>query len=230
MKLFAIGDLHLSHSTNKPMSVFGPNWDNHAERIKEAWMESVSDEDAVLIPGDISWAMQLDEARPDIDYIAVLPGKKIIMRGNHDYWWNSLSKVRDMLPKGIYALQNDSLEIGNAVITGSRGWVCPGSSGFVPEADQKIYDREVIRLGLSLSSARAGSRIISMLHYPPFNEKRMPSGFTDMFEKYGVERVIYGHLHGKSCRGAFEGERNGIEYTLCSADHLGFAPKLITEI
>ena len=230
MKLFAIGDLHLSHSSNKPMSIFGPNWDNHAERIAAAWRERVSDEDAVLIPGDISWAMQLDEARLDIEYIAALPGKKVIMRGNHDYWWSSISKVRDMLPCCMYALQNDTVEFGSVTIAGSRGWICPGSSGFDPETDQKIYDREVIRLQLSLSGAKQGSRIIVMLHYPPFNEKRAPSGFTEIFEKYSVEQVIYGHLHGKACRNAFEGIRNGIEYTLCSADHLDFVPKLITEI
>ena len=190
----------------------------------------MSDEDAVLIPGDISWAMQLDEARLDIEYIAALPGKKVIMRGNHDYWWSSISKVRDMLPCCMYALQNDTVELGSVTIAGSRGWICPGSSGFDPETDQKIYDREVIRLQLSLSGAKQGSRIIVMLHYPPFNEKRAPSGFTEIFEKYGVEQVIYGHLHGKACRNAFEGIRNGIEYTLCSADHLDFVPKLITEI
>ncbi|MEI3400723.1 MAG: metallophosphoesterase [Christensenellales bacterium] len=195
-----------------------------------AWRERVSDEDAVLIPGDISWAMQLDEARLDIEYIAALPGKKVIMRGNHDYWWSSISKVRDMLPCCMYALQNDTVEFGSVTIAGSRGWICPGSSGFDPETDQKIYDREVIRLQLSLSGAKQGSRIIVMLHYPPFNEKRAPSGFTEIFEKYGVEQVIYGHLHGKACRNAFEGIRNGIEYTLCSADHLDFVPKLITEI
>ena len=130
----------------------------------------------------------------------------------------------------MYALQNDTVELGSVTIAGSRGWICPGSSGFDPETDQKIYDREVIRLQLSLSGAKQGSRIIVMLHYPPFNEKRAPSGFTEMFEKYGVERVISGHLHGKACRNAFEGIRNGIEYTLCSADHLDFVPKLITEI
>ena len=128
MKLFAIGDLHLSHSSNKPMSIFGPNWDNHAERIAAAWRERVSDEDAVLIPGDISWAMQLDEARLDIEYIAALPGKKVIMRGNHDYWWGSISKVRDMLPCCMYALQNDTVGLGSVTIAGSRGWICPGSS------------------------------------------------------------------------------------------------------
>ncbi|MDD6044971.1 MAG: metallophosphoesterase [Clostridia bacterium] len=230
MKLFAIGDLHLSHASDKPMDVFGPAWDNHASRIGEAWRKTVADEDVVLIPGDISWAMQLGEAKADLDFIAALPGKKILLRGNHDYWWTSLSKVRAMLPEGMYALQNDAVDIGGAIIAGSRGWICPGSAGFDEDTDQKIYDREVIRLGMSLERAGEGERIIAMLHYPPFNEKRNSSAFTHLFERYNVERVIYGHLHGKSCRSAFEGTREGIEYTLCSADHIGFAPKFISEI
>jgi len=141
-----------------------------------------------------------------------------------------LSKVKAALPHGIYALQNDAIDLGGAVIAGSRGWVCPGSSGFEPETDRKIYDREAIRLGMSLQKAGEGKRIIAMLHYPPFNEKRNSSAFTDLFEKHKVEHVIYGHLHGKSCRNAFEGVREGITYTLCSADHIGFTPKFITEI
>lgn len=230
MRLFAIGDLHLSHSSDKPMSVFGPNWENHAQRIRQAWCERVRPEDAVLIPGDISWAMQLSEAGPDLEYIGSLPGLKVLMRGNHDYWWNSLAKVRSALPEGVYALQNDIVELEGAVIAGSRGWMCPGSAGFDGEHDRKIYDREVMRLELSLSRAPKGARIIGMLHYPPFNEKRQPSGFTELFEKYGAETVVYGHLHGRSCRNAFEGVRNGVEYLLCSADYLDFTPKLITEI
>lgn len=231
MKLFAIGDLHLSHAAEKPMDIFGAGWDNHVGHIAAAWRDSVGEEDAVLIPGDISWAMRLKDAVPDFEYIASLPGKKILLRGNHDYWWTSLSKVRKMLPPGIYALQNDAVEIGNgAAAAGSRGWICPGSAGFDRARDQRIYEREVIRLELSLSKAPKGSRIIAMLHYPPFNEKRLSSDFTELFEKYGVERVVYGHLHGRACKNAFEGMRGGIEYTLCSADHLGFAPKFITEI
>ena len=164
------------------MDVFGPAWDDHAARVERAWRDAVAEEDVVLIPGDISWAMQLDEAREDIAFIGALPGTKILMRGNHDYWWASLSKVRAFLPKGVHALQNDAIDIGGAVIAGSRGWMCPGSSGFDPETDRKIYDREAIRLGMSLQKAGKGSRIIAMLHYPPFNEKRNSSAFTDLFE------------------------------------------------
>jgi len=230
MRIFAIGDLHLSLSSDKPMDVFGSNWDNHSERVAQAWKDAVEPNDLVLIPGDISWAMQLKDAEADIRFIGDLPGRKVIMRGNHDYWWNSVSKVRSILPKDMWALQNDAVELENVVIAGSRGWMCPGSAGFDGEEDKRIYEREVLRLELSLSKAEKGKPVIGMLHYPPFNERRQPSGFTELFEKYGVKTVVYGHLHGKSCRNAFEGERNGVEYILCSADHLEFNPKLIAEI
>ena len=227
MRIFALGDLHLSHGNPKPMDIFGPNWAGHAARIEEAWRASVQAEDAVLIPGDISWAMDLAGARKDLDYLAALPGRKILLRGNHDYWWSSLSKVRACLPADIYALQNDCIILGGVAVVGTRGWVCPGSAAFDPARDQKLYDREVIRLELSLKSAPAGMEKLCMLHYPPFNEKRQQSGFTELLEAYGVERVLYGHLHGKSCRSAFEGMRNGVEYMLCSADYLHFSPKFI---
>ena len=230
MRIFALGDLHLSFSCEKPMDIFGPNWEGHAARIEAAWKETVKKEDLVLIPGDISWAMHMREALPDLAFIADLPGRKIILRGNHDYWWSSLSKVRDSLAPGIYALQNDCIPIAGWAIVGTRGWVCPGSALFDPARDQKLYDRECIRLELSLKAAPPQMPKLCMLHYPPFNEKRQPSGFTALLEAYGVEQVVYGHLHGKSCKNAFEGQRNGITYTLCSADHLGFSPKCILEL
>ena len=230
MKIFALADLHLSGSVDKPMDVFGPAWDNHAGRISEAWCDAVGEEDLVLIPGDISWAMRLSEAEGDLKLVGALPGKKLILRGNHDYWWNSLSKVRSILPEGMFALQNDAFTFGDVTIAGSRGWTCPGSVGFSEEDDRSIYERELIRMGMSLSRAAKDKPLICMMHYPPFNERRRPSGFTELFEQYGAKHVVYGHLHDKACKGAFEGERNGITYTLCSADHLGFAPKLIMEV
>ena len=229
MRIFALGDPHLSLSTDKPMDIFGPNWDNHAARLEAAWRAAVRPEDAVLLPGDISWGMSLDEAKADLAFLAALPGTKVLLRGNHDYWWNSISKVRAALPGGMHAVQNDSLVLGGVAVLGTRGWVCPGSTLFDPAVDQKLYERELIRLELSLKSAPAGMPKLCMLHYPPFNERRQQSGFTELLEAYGVERAVYGHLHGKACRNAFEGIRNGVEYTLCSADHLEFAPKLILE-
>lgn len=229
MRIFALGDPHLSLSTDKPMDIFGPNWDNHAARLEAAWRAAIQPEDAVLLPGDISWGMSLDEAKADLAFLAALPGTKVLLRGNHDYWWNSISKVRAALPGGMHAVQNDSLVLGGVAVLGTRGWVCPGSTLFDPAVDQKLYERELIRLELSLKSAQAGMPKLCMLHYPPFNERRQQSGFTELLEAYGVERAVYGHLHGKACRNAFEGIRNGVEYTLCSADHLEFAPKLILE-
>ena len=209
MRVFALADLHLSGSVNKPMDVFGPTWDNHLARIREAWLETVGEEDLVLIPGDVSWAMHLAEAKTDL---------------------YSLAKVRGALPEGMYALQNDAFIFGDVAIAGSRGWTCPGSVGFDEAADRPIYDREVIRMGLSLSCAPKDKLLLCMMHYPPFNERRQPSGFTELFEQHGAKHVAYGHLHGKACRNAFEGERNGIQYTLCSADHLEFKPKLIVAV
>lgn len=229
MRIFALGDPHLSLSTDKPMDIFGPNWDNHAVRLEDTWRALVRPEDAVLIPGDISWAMNLSEAQADLAFIAALPGTKVLLRGNHDYWWNSISKVRAALQPGMHAIQNDSLVLCGVAITGTRGWTCPGSALFDPAQDQKLYERELIRLELSLKSVPAGLPKLCMLHYPPFNERRQQSGFADLLEAYGAERVIYGHLHGKSCKNALEGQRNGIEYTLCSADHLNFTPKLLLE-
>lgn len=227
MRIFALGDPHLSLSCDKPMDIFGPNWDNHITRLAQAWQERVGEADAVLLPGDISWAMTLAEAKADLAFLAALPGQKVLLRGNHDYWWNSISKVRDALPPGMHALQNDSLVLGGIAIAGTRGWTCPGSALFDPATDQKLYERELIRLELSLKATQPGLPKLCMLHYPPFNEKRQQSGFTKLLEAYGVKWAVYGHLHGKSCKHAFEGERNGVEYILCSADHLDFAPKLI---
>ena len=130
MRIFAIGDPHLSLDSDKPMDIFGPKWGHHAERIAEAWHETVSEEDLVLVPGDISWAMHLKNAAADLKFIGDLPGRKVILRGNHDYWWDSLSKVRSALPPSMYALQNDALVIGGIAIAGSRGWTCPGSLNF----------------------------------------------------------------------------------------------------
>lgn len=229
MRIFAISDLHLSIARSKPMDVFGMNWENHFEKISDNWRSLISDDDLVLIPGDISWAMALDEAMLDLAAIGELPGKKIIMRGNHDYWWNSVAKVRRKIPAGMFALQNDSINISGVTICGSRGWNCPNSAMFT-ERDRKIYNREVMRMDLSFKALKKEEGLlIAMTHFPPFNEKFEQSGFTEIYENNSVDIAIYGHLHGKSCKQAFEGEKNNIEYKLVSCDHLGFSPILIAE-
>lgn len=230
MKVFAIGDLHLEGGNDKPMDVFGAQWNQHFQRIEAAWRQNIGSEDLVLLPGDISWAMKLERAQADLESIARLPGQKILLRGNHDYWWTSISKLRALLTPGMYAIQNDSLTVNGVTVVGSRGWLCPGSSGWTQE-DERIYEREVQRLRLSLEHGADGALLVGMMHFPPFNERRQPSGFTQLFEKFGVKNVVYGHLHGRACRNAFEGGLNGVCYHLCSCDHIGFSPKKIfTEI
>lgn len=221
MKIFAISDLHISTNTNKPMDVFGGNWVGYLEKIYADWESKVSDDDLVLIAGDISWAMSIDDAVKDISTFAALKGKKIIIKGNHDYWWSGIGKVRDSLPESVYALQNDGIKIGEVVICGSRGWTVPGAPDFT-EQDMKLYKRETERLRLSLSSAKKlaenGEKIIAMIHYPPFNVRRESSAYTDIFEEFGVDSVIYGHLHGKDVRADKFLIKNGIKYYLTSCD------------
>ena len=223
MKFFAISDLHISTTADKPMDIFGAGWENYLEKIIADWKEKVSEDDVVFIAGDLSWAMQLDNAVKDLSLFAPLPGKKIVIRGNHDYWWKSLSRVREALPEFI-VLQNDAVKIGNVVVCGSRGWTVEGANDFT-EQDRKLYLREGERLLLALKAAEKlredGDRLVVMIHYPPFNVKRENSIYTDLFEKYGVNAVIYGHLHGKDCRGDLYRNKNGIDYYLTSCDKLG---------
>ncbi|MDL2258203.1 metallophosphoesterase [Eubacteriales bacterium OttesenSCG-928-K08] len=228
MRVFSIGDLHLPGAGDKPMDRFGQNWERHSDQIAANWRENVSPEDIVLLPGDFSWAMHLKDTEQDFAYLEELPGTKVMIRGNHDYWWNSLSKVRAMLPGSVHVIQNDHFSLNNVHVCGTRGWICPGASAF-GEDDQKLYDREFARLALSIKGLPEGGLRLAMLHYPPFNDKWAASGFSEQFEKAKIDIVLYGHLHGRSCRGAFEGIRNGVEYHLVSADHLGFQPKLIRE-
>ncbi|MBO4848887.1 MAG: metallophosphoesterase [Clostridia bacterium] len=228
MKLFAIADLHLDGGAGKPMDVFGQNWAGHSDRIFGSWRETVGEGDAVLIPGDISWAMRFSEALPDLKAISELPGEKVLLRGNHDYWWSSLSRMRAALPAGMKLIQNDACDIGPCVVCGSRGWVLPSDPEFTAD-DRRIYERELIRLKLSLSAAErlAGGEkpIVCMLHFPPLMRDGNPTGFTQLMEEHGVRRCLYGHLHGSPAwEVGFRGERNGVTYTLCSADAVRFAP------
>ena len=226
MQIYAIADLHLSLTSEKPMDVFGEAWHAHADKLERNWRETVREDDLVLIPGDISWAMQLSAALPDLSFIGSLPGKKILLKGNHDYWWSAIGRVRAALPEGMRALQNDSFTEDDVAVCGSRGWLCPGSGNFTAD-DEKIYKRELDRLSLSICSLPDVETKIAMLHYPPFADKDRGSGFTERFEAAGVQIAVYGHLHGEANRNAFEGERNGIVYHCVAADKLDFTPKRI---
>ena len=221
MAVFAIADLHLP-ARIKPMDVFGERWKNHFERISADWKSRVGEGDTVLLPGDLSWAMKLEEAREDLDSIAALPGKKIILRGNHDYWWSAIGRVRRALGEGMYALQNDSLMLDGRLYAGTRGWTIP-SPEMAEDEDQRIYVRERMRLEMSLKSARARDAeapITVLMHYPPLTEEL--TGFSDILEKYGVQDCVYGHLHGAGLYGAVRGERRGVRYHQVSCDGLDF--------
>ncbi len=225
MRLFAIADPHLSRANPKPMDIFGGNWQGHPEVFFEGWRETVQEDDVVLIPGDISWAMRLEEALLDLQDIAALPGKKVLLRGNHDYWWSSVSKIRNSLPKDMFVIQNDAFLLDGVVIAGTRGWVCPGSYVFTPE-DQKIYEREVERLKLSLRAAKKlkGEKLVVMLHFPLTNVKLESSGFTELILEAKPDAVVFGHIHGET---PSLPDLAGIPVHFVAADALKFRPKQI---
>lgn len=221
MTVFAISDLHLP-ARQKPMDIFGAHWENHFERIAEDWRERVTDEDIVLLPGDLTWAMHLEEAMEDINRVGELPGRKLILRGNHDYWWSAIGRVRRALPEGMYALQNDVLKLDGILFAGSRGWTIPAGEN-PDEDDVRIYNRERMRLEMSLKAAKridSDAPIVAMMHYPPLMETA--KGFSDILEVYGVGDCVYGHLHGAGLNGAIRGERDGVRYHQVSCDGLGF--------
>lgn len=224
MKVFAISDLHLSINSNKPMNIFGPVWENYLDKIEQSWNKLVSDDDVVLISGDISWAMKLNDAIPDLNYISQFKGKKIILRGNHDYWWSSISGVRSVLKPNMFAIQNDAIKIGDTIFCGTRGWTVPETTHKTPD-DEKIYNREVIRLGLSLQDAKRlqqnNEKIIVMMHYPPFNSKMEDNEFTNLIEQYGVKTVVYGHLHSYDKKQKLIVYKNNVKYYLTSCDLIG---------
>lgn len=229
MALFAISDLHLSSTSEKPMDVFGDKWYKHDEKIKENWLKSINDQDTVLIAGDISWSMKMEEGKEDLEFIHKLPGRKIFIKGNHDYWWTSITKLNSLYDDMDF-IQNNFFSYEDYAICGTRGWVTPSSSKFTAH-DKKIYDRELIRLRLSLDLAVKANfkKIIVMVHYPPTNEGFNDLGFIDIFKEYNVERVIYGHLHGYGLNNVFEGIKDGIEYMLTSCDYINFDPIKIIE-
>ncbi|HBN13054.1 MAG TPA: hypothetical protein DD415_05510 [Clostridiales bacterium] len=230
MKIFSISDLHLSGAADKPMDVFGAGWENHFEKIKSDWAEKVSDEDIVLICGDVSWGTTLDEGLYDLRSLKGLKGKKIFIRGNHDFWWNGISKLREAAPDdSFFFLQNDCVKLGNFIICGSRGWTCPGSSDYT-DHDEKLYLREAERFKLCFNQVakmrEEGDRVIALIHYPPFSQKSLDTLFTKLFEENGVEKVVFGHIHGEAYF-PFRTVKNGIEYVLTSCDKVGFSLQLI---
>lgn len=233
MKIFAIADLHLGFDENidKPMDKFGPGWENHTERLRENWEKTISDDDIVLIPGDISWALKIEEAMADFEWIHSMPGTKLLSKGNHDLWWSRITYLNSLYDDIIF-LQNECYvaEGSDIVITASRGWPYPGSDEYT-DHDEKIYARELgrMRMGLDAAKREAPDRhIIACLHYPPAGPAGRETEFTKLLEEYGVWKCVYGHLHGMPAYATgIKGEFRGVEYILASYDYLGGVPKLI---
>lgn len=241
MAVWAIADLHLAFGVpEKSMDIFGPEWVNYAEKIKSHWVAAVAEDDLVLIPGDICWAKRLEEARVDLEWIDALPGSKILIKGNHDYWWGSLSKVNQILPKSIQAIQNNAISFGPFSIGGARLWdteeyafdayiemrQTPASTKQKEVPDQeKIFKRELERLELSLKALdqKATSRIV-MTHYPPISADLQPSQASALLEKYHVDICVFGHLHSLKKGSQLFGEKNGVRYWLTACDWLDFKP------
>jgi predicted phosphohydrolase len=225
MRIFALADLHLGDAVGKPMDIFGPVWERHAEKIDRNWRARVGPEDWVLVPGDISWAMKLEDALPDLRFIDALPGRKVLLKGNHDFWWTSRGKVEALLPPSLRLLQNDAVDLGGGIgLVGTRGW-SPPDAPRATDQDRKIYAREVGRLALSLKDAAGRfDRLVAMLHYPPVYMGLGETGFVPLLREAGVRVCVYGHLHGIDHRYAVRGEQGGIRYYFVAADATGFAP------
>jgi predicted phosphohydrolase len=228
MIIWTISDLHLSTAHPKPMDIFGSHWRDHPQRIAAAWRQRVSPDDTVLVAGDISWAMKLPDAQADLAWIHALPGRKVLIRGNHDYWCpRSLGPVRRVLPPSLTMLNGDAVDLGPAVVCGTRGWLTPETPGFDPATDTSIYERELGYLDRALQQAQqlaVGRPVITMIHYPPFLN-RQPTEFARRIAAAGSRACIYGHLHRPNdWAAAVQGRHEGVYYQLTACDYLGFGP------
>ena len=229
MSIFVIGDLHLSFNNPKPMDIFGENWSGHEEKIRSNWIENVTENDLVILPGDFSWETYLNGTKPDFEFLNSLPGKKLLLKGNHDYWWTTVTSMRTFLKENNYTnidfLYNNSYEFEGKIICGTRGW-----SIIDEETDKKLINRELIRLEISLKDGinkyGTNKEIIVFMHYPPITRAKIISeqeaDFVELMKKYNIKRCYYGHLHGASIADAVEGEIEGIDFKLVSADGLDF--------
>ncbi len=227
MNIFAIADTHLSLGTDKPMDVF-KGWDDYVSRLEKNWRAVVADDDVVVIAGDISWAMSLEKAEADLRFLHSLPGKKLIMKGNHDYWWNTKKKMDNFLEEksfdSISILFNNAYRFGSTTICGSRGWFFDAES----DADRKVLLREAGRLKMSIENGKQlGGDIVVFLHYPPVTKLQVCDEMMQVLKQEGIERCYYGHLHGASVYNACTGTLDGVKFELISADYLKFCPKLI---
>ena len=229
MAIYTIGDLHLSFGQNKPMNIFGYNWNNHTEKIKQSWEKNVKPEDTVILAGDFSWATYLEDAKLDFTYINNLPGRKILLKGNHDYWWTTVTHMKNFLQENNFQnidfLYNNSYCIDNKLIVGTRGWNILDTDN-----NNKMINRENGRLELSIQNAIQtygnDKELIAFLHYPPiitsYSNAIEDSAFVNTLHKYNIKKCYYGHLHGNAHKDVIEGNINGVTYKLISADYLNF--------
>ncbi|HEV8052148.1 MAG TPA: metallophosphoesterase [Parachlamydiaceae bacterium] len=244
MTVWALADLHFSFGVpDKNMDVFGNQWKDHPEKIRRNWLENIHEKDLVLLPGDISWAMRLEDARADLDWIHALPGTKVMIRGNHDYWWSSLKKIEEILPPSIHLIQNNVFTWNNIAIGGARMWDTPEYSfkNYVdyienprennltkvsdPKEMEKIFERELNRLEFSLKlMPKDSSTRIAMTHYPPIGAEMLPSRVSTLLKKYGISVCVFGHLHNIKANALPYGTKDGVRYILTSCDYLDFAP------
>jgi uncharacterized protein len=232
MKIFSISDLHLDSLKGKPMDIFGENWINHEEKIFKDWKEKVNDEDIVLMPGDISWAISLENAYKDLKLIDQLKGTKIICKGNHDYWWSSIKKMNELNLKSLFFIHNNCFSNDRIEVFGSRGWISKDSEEF-GLMDEKVYNREINRLNNSFAATehQQSSIKIAMIHYPPFNSGGELNDFGVIIESHHADICLYGHLHGKEGHKYIkEGTVGKTSFHCVAADFLDFKLKLITEV
>ncbi|HOV40608.1 MAG TPA: metallophosphoesterase [Oscillospiraceae bacterium] len=224
MGLYVIGDLHLSLSSSKPMDVFN-GWENYVDRIKANWLENIKSNDVAVLAGDLSWGMSLEESLEDFKFVNALPGKKILLKGNHDYWWNTKKKMEDFFEANgldtLNILHNNHYQYGEYGICGTRGWINETDE----PSDAKILAREAARLEVSIQSAeKAGLKPIVFLHYPPIYAGNYNYNILEVLFKHNIKQCFYGHIHGKSSAYAINDERDGIKFTLISGDFLQFKP------
>ena len=230
LSVFAIADLHLSLGVNKPMDIFG-GWDNYVVRLEEKWQKKIRPEDTVIVPGDISWALKLEETYKDFEFIHKLNGTKVFIKGNHDLWWSTRSKVESFWKENgfdsLHLVQNDCYPLGKTAVCGTRGWVNDNTE----TADAKVIAREALRLEMSVQTAlKAGLKPVVFLHYPPLYGSSCNYEILDVLHRYEIKHCFYGHLHGNTHAFAINGTRDGVTYQLVSADFLHFDPLDITKI
>lgn len=224
MALYAIGDFHLALGKDKPMDIFGDNWANHAEKLKAAFA-SLTPEDVTVVCGDLSWAMGIEDAKEDFLFIHNLPGRKIILKGNHDYWWSTAARAKRFFVENgidtIDILNNNCFEYGGYALCGTRGWFYEEERG--GEHDKKVMRREIMRLETSLKAAGEREKLV-FLHYPPIYMNYKCPEILALLKEHAVRLCCYGHIHGKGCRYAFNGWHDGTQYKLVSADFVDFTP------